>query len=65
MLRVSTEVVMKEIRWVRVQVPEALHARVRQAKARVDATWDRVVEEGVELWLDAVKDEGKKALGTE
>ena len=42
---------MAEMRWVRVQVPESLHGRVRQAKARIDVTWDRIVQAGVELWL--------------
>ena len=52
---------MTEARWVRVQVPEALHRRVREAKARADVTWDRIVQEGVELWLatEAAKHKSK------
>ena len=55
---------MAEVRWVRVQVPEVLHGRVRQAKARVNATWDQIVREGVELWLASLERNDERAERT-
>ena len=38
-------------KWVRVQMDQELHQRVRQEALRKGTNWDTIAEEAMQLWL--------------
>ena len=47
------EVAMEKTKkkWVRVQMDQELHQRVRQEALRKGTNWDTIAEEAMQLWL--------------